>query len=371
MAQARQAVVVEGYLDALMAHQHGFRNVVATLGTAVTDRHLRQLGRSIDEIVLALDADAAGQAATWRALQVAEQSLRSGLAPAVSPNRRQRRYVPNQLARLRVLSLPGAKDPDELIRADPSQWPDLVQAARPVVDFVLDGLASRHDLATAQGKSAAADEAVALLAGIGDPIEQAHYLQRVALVLHVDEGAVRQVLRRHQRTARPGREAEGHPNDPGASPPEGAEGQLDDEYVLALTVRLRELDPHADVGELDFDLDESRVLLRAVQAGAPIHPELQPRFQRVQRQRQLVEEFSVAQLQRELELKRIEHRRRALQQHQALLHQHLREAATAAERIELGPALTRVAHEISRVDDALQQLRTRDAPGGNPRVTAA
>jgi DNA primase len=229
---------------------------------------------------------------------------------------------------------------------------------------VLDGLASRHDLATAQGKAAAADEAVALLAGIGDPIEQAHYLQRVALVLHVDEGAVRQVLRRKQRTARPGRGIDGQPNVNGASPPEGAEGTLDDEYVLALAVRLRELDPHADLGELDFDLDESSVLLRAVRAGAPIHPELQPSFQRVQRQRQLIEEFSVAQLQRELEFKRLEHRRRALQQHQALLHQHLREAATAAERIELGPALTQVAHEISRIDEALRKPRSALAVNG-------
>ena len=73
MAQAHQVVVVEGYMDAAMAHQHGYRNVVATLGTAVTDRHLRLLRRQVDEIVLALDADAAGQAATWRALQQADE----------------------------------------------------------------------------------------------------------------------------------------------------------------------------------------------------------------------------------------------------------------------------------------------------------
>ena len=78
MAQERQAVIVEGYMDAAMAHQHGYRNVVATLGTAVTDRHLRLLQRQVDEIVLALDADAAGQAATWRTLQVADESLRTG-----------------------------------------------------------------------------------------------------------------------------------------------------------------------------------------------------------------------------------------------------------------------------------------------------
>ena len=89
MAQERQVVIVEGYMDAAMAHQHGYRNVVATLGTAVTDRHLRLLRRHVDEIVLALDADAAGQAATWRALQVADDSLRVGFKPVVGPSSRQ------------------------------------------------------------------------------------------------------------------------------------------------------------------------------------------------------------------------------------------------------------------------------------------
>ena len=106
-------------MDALMAHQHGYRNVVATLGTAVTDRHLRLLQRQVEEIVLALDADAAGQAATWRALQVADESLRTGLTPVVGPNRRHQRFVPDRAVRLRVLALPGAKDPDDLIRVRP------------------------------------------------------------------------------------------------------------------------------------------------------------------------------------------------------------------------------------------------------------
>src|SRR5438067_13021794 len=145
-------------MDAAMAHQHGYRNVVATLGTAVTDRHLRLLRRQVDEIVLALDADAAGQAATWRALQVADESLRTGLTPVVGPTRRQQRFVPDRSVRLRVLALPNAKDPDELIRSDPKTWPALVQAATPVVDFVLQQLEARYDLKSARGKAAAAEE---------------------------------------------------------------------------------------------------------------------------------------------------------------------------------------------------------------------
>jgi DNA primase len=337
--------------------------VVATLGTAVTSGHLRQLQRSVSEIVLALDADAAGQAATWRTLQLAEATLRSGLKPVVGPNRRQQRYVLDQPVRLRVLAVPDAKDPDELIRGDPSQWPALIQAALPVVEFVLERLASRHDLATAQGKAAAAAEAVEVLAGIADPIEQAHYVQQLALVLRVDEGAVRQALKRSRRPGRPSRELDAERKDAGAAWPEDAAGDADDDYVLALVLRLRELDPLAEPGELEFVADDSRVLLRAVQAGGSIHPELQPRLERVQLQRQLVEHFSLAQLRRELDRKRLELRRRALQQRQALLHQQMREAA-AAERLELAPTLTEVAREISRIDEALQRFDARGVRDG-------
>src|SRR5438105_714580 len=195
MAQERQVVIVEGYMDAAMAHQHGYRNVVATLGTAVTERHLRLLRRQVDEIVLALDADAAGQAATWRALQVADESLRDGLKPVVGANQRLQHAAPGKWVRLKVLALPNAKDPDELIRSDPHAWPALVRAALPVVDFVLARLEQRHDLKTAAGKSAAAEEMVEVVASIASPIEQDHYTNAVAARLNASPETIRQLLK--------------------------------------------------------------------------------------------------------------------------------------------------------------------------------
>jgi DNA primase len=87
IAAQRRAVVVEGYLDVLTAHQHGFTNVVGLLGTAISDTHVRQLARVADEIVLALDPDSAGQSATWRSLQKAEERLRRGAVSSVGPRR--------------------------------------------------------------------------------------------------------------------------------------------------------------------------------------------------------------------------------------------------------------------------------------------
>ena len=179
-----------------MAHQHGYRNVVATLGTAVTDRHLRQLQRQVDEIVLALDADAAGQAATWRALQVADESLRSGLhagrraesSPAAASS-------PIEPSGLRVLALPECQGPGRADPLDPTAWPTLVRGAVPVIDFVLQRLEARHDLRTAQGKAAAAEEIAEVLAGIASPIEQDHYINEAAAdAAKVDASAVRRLL---------------------------------------------------------------------------------------------------------------------------------------------------------------------------------
>src|SRR5207244_8599345 len=116
----------------------------------------------------------------WRALQVADERLRLGVTPVVGPNRRQQRFVADRSVRLRVLALPNAKDPDELIRSDPTAWPALVQAATPVVEFVLQQLEARHDLKSARGKAAAAEEIADVLSGIASPIELDHYTNEAA-----------------------------------------------------------------------------------------------------------------------------------------------------------------------------------------------
>jgi DNA primase len=349
IAQEHQAVIVEGYMDALRAHQHGYRNVVASLGTAVTERQLRQVRRSVERIVLGLDADAAGQTATWRALQVAEQSLRSGLTPVVGPSRRQRRYVPDQPVRLLVMTLPGAKDPDDLIRADPGQWPGLVQAARPVIDFVLDRLAQRYDLGSGHGKAAAADEVTDILVAIADPIEQAHYLQRVADLLGVGQEAVQRALRRKRSGASP---------TPSTAPPTEREGDRHDEYALALLLRLRQLDVAVDTANMHtlLLLDENRALLRALEAGEPPGPELQPYMQRAEAMLPQLEGFAVEKLTTLLEEMRLWLEERALERRRAEL-----KAAMAGmpepEQIDLLPRLQEIARRLGEIDERQRSLQ--------------
>jgi DNA primase len=343
MAHERQVVVVEGYMDATMAHQHGYRNVVATLGTAVTDRHLRLLRRHVDEIVLALDADAAGQAATWRALQQADESLRVGVKPVVGPKASQQRAVPGRWVKLKVLALPNAKDPDELIRANPNAWPALVRDAMPVIDFVLQRLGSRHDLQTPQGKRAAADEMIQVLAGIADPIEQDHYTNAVAELLGARAETVGRLLRGSAKTSRP-------VAPPPVSRPEVQSEPLDD-YLLALVTRARDANALVIPSDLEFIRSESRAVYQAL--GGPLPPELEPFARHAHRKLADVERLSPQQLETELERTRLQIRKRLLLREKA-------EIATLAREVDLygwSAKLDELRRSIGEIDQQLSPER--------------
>ncbi|MBI5666669.1 MAG: DNA primase [Chloroflexi bacterium] len=119
------AVIVEGYVDAITAHQAGFTNVVAQMGTAMTDTQLKTLARSAKKIILALDSDAAGQNATLRSLEVARGALTAD-------------YTGRLAVDMRILQIPGAKDPDDLIRESAEKWAALVAGALPVAEYVIE-----------------------------------------------------------------------------------------------------------------------------------------------------------------------------------------------------------------------------------------
>ena len=132
-----QAIIVEGYTDAVIAHQHGYTNVVAALGTALTAQQVRQLRRYSQNLVLALDADSAGQAATLRGLDVMHEALASAVVPVPGAGGRIR-YEQVVQGEIRIAALPSGRDPDDVIRADPQQWEALIEQAKPFVEFAID-----------------------------------------------------------------------------------------------------------------------------------------------------------------------------------------------------------------------------------------
>ena len=183
------AVLVEGYMDVLMSHQVGVRNVVAGMGTALTDVQLRQLKRYTGNITLALDPDTAGDAATLRGLETARQSLEREWEPVLSPTglvRQESRLK----AQLRIATLPQGLDPDELARNDPEGWRRVISDARPLVDYYLAVVSAEENLTTARGKANAVARMAPLIREIANSVERSHYVQILARMVKMDERLV-------------------------------------------------------------------------------------------------------------------------------------------------------------------------------------
>lgn len=187
-------VIVEGYVDVIIAHQYGFKNVVAPLGTALTADHvgiLKKLGSKT--VYLALDADAAGVRATLKGLNTVQENLDShGRLLATAQGLVWARELD---AEIKILELPEGRDPDEVIQADQELWRRLLAQAKPMMDFYLTALTTDLDLSTAKGKSEAVSRLTPLLAQIPDVVAREHYVAQIATLARVEEFVIRATLK--------------------------------------------------------------------------------------------------------------------------------------------------------------------------------
>jgi len=189
------AVIVEGYVDAIMAHQVGHANVVASMGTALTEAQVGLLKRLTARIVLALDSDAAGQAAMLRGIETMRGALDYDEKAVVDP-RQMIRFERKLNTEILVLTLPEGKDPDEFLRARPGDWPALVGSAEPLLDFVMRAVVGGIDLSDPKAKSGAVGQLAPLIRELPDSIQQAHYVGLLARMLHLGEEVVASEIRR-------------------------------------------------------------------------------------------------------------------------------------------------------------------------------
>jgi DNA primase len=186
---AGYAIIVEGYMDVLQAHQHGRANIVAQMGTALTEAQLKLLSRFTRTFVLALDPDTAGDQATLRGLAVARETLARRAVPV--PTARGRvRYESQLEADLRIMTLPAGQDPDDVIRTNPALWQQLIDRAEPVVDYYFRIVTGDLDLTSARGKAKAVRQLAPIIREIGDSVERTHYIQKLARLVRMDENAL-------------------------------------------------------------------------------------------------------------------------------------------------------------------------------------
>ena len=182
-SKEKSLILVEGYMDAISLHQAGFDNVIACLGTALTSEMAHLLARYCDEVVLAYDADEAGQKATARAI---------GIFNSIG-------------MKLRVVHLSGGKDPDEILRKyGPERIRSLIEGAANDIEFALVRLKEEYDLETSDGKMKYLEKAAEILANTRNNIAQDIYSSRLADELSVSKQSilvrVEQLSKRNMRT---------------------------------------------------------------------------------------------------------------------------------------------------------------------------
>jgi len=201
---------------------------------------------------------------------------------------------------------------------------------------------ARHDLRGAEGKAAAAEEIADVLAGIAGPIEQDYYIQQAAHMLTTDDGAVRQLVRRrrHGGTA---------PAAPKPEPIQDVQGDSDDDYLLALLMRQRELAGQITTDqEVEFTLPESRALFRSFGNGVP--EELEPFAERARGWLPVVRELSAAQLAAAITAKHMEIQRKKLEQERRALHAEIRAQREDGSESDFSGPLTQLAQRMGELD---------------------
>lgn len=179
----RRLIITEGYMDTIALHQAGFTNTIACLGTALPDEQVGLISRYCDEVLLSYDSDEAGQKAVARAITAFGKTG----------------------VKVRVLALSGGKDPDEIIKKHgPQRFRAIIDGAANDVEFRLNGVKSRFDTDTDDGKVGFMREAVGVLAAITSDIERDVYISRLSNELNISKEAiatqVRSVRQRKNRT---------------------------------------------------------------------------------------------------------------------------------------------------------------------------
>ncbi|MFA6551078.1 MAG: DNA primase [Patescibacteria group bacterium] len=166
------AIVVEGQMDAISAHQAGFKNIVASSGTAMSADQLKILGRYANTILFSFDMDSAGQIAAERGIELAL----------------------GQELNIKVIQVPGGKDPDECIRNNPEDFRQAIERAQSVIDYYFIKTFRDLDLNKIENKKKAAAKLLGMTNIIASGIEKDTWLRRLAETLEVNEQALREAL---------------------------------------------------------------------------------------------------------------------------------------------------------------------------------
>lgn len=214
---AKQVVIVEGYVDAVIAHQYGTKQTVACIGSAITEKHIQQLKHLTKQVTLALDPDSAGAAATDRGIEEALKGFDRTIVavPVVAGNyvkhtRGKKGYEQRGIIRLEeqvdaeinVAQLPPGEDPDEFIRRDLKGWSQAIAHPLPLIDYYFVAKTAGLDLKQPYGKAEAARRLLPVIGAISDRIKRDAYIQKLSGMIGIEERSLSEELQRVLRGQR-------------------------------------------------------------------------------------------------------------------------------------------------------------------------
>lgn len=166
------AVMVEGQMDVITAHQNTYTNIVASSGTALTSEQVKLLKRYSNNIALAFDMDNAG-----------EMALERGMREAM-----------REEMNISIIRLPNGKDPDECIKNNPKEWEESVKSARPMMEYMFEKTFKDLDLRQVANKQKATKALLSFVVKLGNRIEQDFWLKRLAQIIDVNEDILREAI---------------------------------------------------------------------------------------------------------------------------------------------------------------------------------
>ncbi len=179
--EKNEALLVEGEFDVLSAYQAGVLNVVASKGTALTEKQVGILSRLCESIVLSFDTDLAGDKASRRGIEMLDAA---GLV-------------------VKVLSLGKFKDPDEFASADAAGFKKAIGTASNIYDYYIGSVIKRYDVKKPEGKKKVGAEILPILSKISDDMLRAHYISKLSAVLDLDIGLVSEAVSKRTDVAVP------------------------------------------------------------------------------------------------------------------------------------------------------------------------
>ncbi|OIO08456.1 DNA primase [Candidatus Falkowbacteria bacterium CG_4_10_14_0_2_um_filter_41_15] len=170
--QENLVIIVEGQMDAISSHQHGFKNTAASSGTALTGEQIKLIKRYTNNVALAFDADNAGQIA-------ADRGIKEAMAAELD---------------IKVIIIPGGKDPDEALKNNPAAWGEAIKAAAPMMEYYFAKVLGESDLTQASGKRLVAKKILEMINKFSNKIEIDHWLKRLSEKIDIGEEVLRETI---------------------------------------------------------------------------------------------------------------------------------------------------------------------------------